>query len=161
MKYYYNKLIEDGLVNTGFTDYSFIIDLVSFINPNVIVDLGFDFSIFSFCYSNRGQVYCRNQFNIDTYNKLHKIHQIRKIIKFNNIDEIKFKIDILHIDGKEEFNNWSKFLDDTSVVLFHDVVSFDELENGYKLIKEDSGLGIYTKDFLLYRVIEEMISKYK
>lgn len=189
---YYNAL---NSIDTAWKGhYDLAIDIVNFINPKVIVDLGVDWghSTFIFAFSNRGQqVYgidhfkgdaqagLRNTYNfvIDKYNLLKYRYNIADItfIKddFHNASlNWNKQIDILHIDGfhtyeavKSDFNDWIKFTHDKSIILFHDVISyknsvgkfFNELDD-YKLIKTDSsGLGIYTKDQLLYKVIKELI----
>jgi hypothetical protein len=84
------------------------------------------------------------------------------------------KIDILHIDGthtydavKNDFETWTKFCDDDSVVLFHDTLSyrddvgrfFDELV-GYKHnIIQEHGLGVYTKSENTFNRIQNIFDK--
>jgi len=75
-------------------------------------------------------------------------------------------IDILHIDGlhtyeavKQDFTNWSPFVRKNGIILFHDVAIpefgirdfFKELTDGYRLyFVQSAGLGIYTKNKILY-----------
>ena len=91
-------------------------------------------------------------------------------IDFTEISKIwNTPIDILHIDGfhtydavKNDFTNWSKFVPEHGVVLFHDTSIesfgvkdfFRELSGGYKLnFVHSAGLGIYTKNKKLYKTI--------
>jgi len=85
-------------------------------------------------------------------------------------------IDILHIDGlhtydacKEDFENWSKFLTPTGVVLFHDTMSykddvgrfFDEIPGGYKMNFEHSyGLGVWTPSEETYQKLQGIVQNY-
>lgn len=163
--------------------------LVNEFKPNVIVDLGVDygFSTFSFGYHNIGNVYgvdwfkgdgqsgIRNTYDevIKTYDILKKDYGVSNIefIKgeFNNVVKTWDKqIDILHIDGfhsydavKNDYEKWSKFCHEESIILFHDTISypktvgkfFNEL-NGLKINKPDScGLGILTKSVTKYKKI--------
>lgn len=80
----------------------------------------------------------------------------------------KIPIDILHIDGthfygdvKEDYQNWSKYLNENSVVLFHDTnvfegvkQFFDELELPKYNFTHSYGLGVVSKN-------EDLISKIK
>lgn len=169
--------------------------LVDTFKPSVIVDLGVDygFSTFCFAYPQIGNVYGvdwfqgdihaghRNTYPIvmEQYNSLKNEYGISNIefIKsdFNDLAKIWDKqINILHIDGlhtydavKTDFDTWSKFTDENSIILFHDIESFPESVgkffnelNGYKLINTGSaGLGIYTPNVTTYLKIKEFIDK--
>lgn len=171
--------------------YNFAIDLVKLVNPKVTVDLGVDwgFSMFSFAYPKIGEVYGIDWFQgdphagmrdtkqwvIDLYNRLKIKYGIGvNIIKgdFTDISTIwTKKIDILHIDGfhsyeavSQDFLNWSKFMNPSGVILFHDVELFEGVNrfflglNGYKIIRSGScGLGIWTLDEDIYNKIRTII----
>ena len=80
--------------------------------------------------------------------------------------------DILHVDGlhtydavKNDYETWSKFCHDDSIILFHDTLSFadsvgkffNELD-GFKLNKTDwYGLGILTKSENIFNEISTWI----
>ena len=171
----------------------FATQLVDEFKPNVVVDLGVDYGYSTFCFGfhNIGKVYGidwfqgdihagnRNTYDyvIELYNELKNEHNVSNIefIK-GEFDEVAKtwdkQIDILHVDGlhtyeavKNDFETWSKFCHDDSIILFHDTVSFphtvgkffDELV-GYKLNKLDSyGLGILTKSEEIYNKISTWI----
>ena len=140
--------------------------LVNSFNPNVIVDLGVDY---------------RNTYEIvlNKYNQLKERYSIDNIefIKsdFNDLAKIWDKqIDILHIDGlhtyeavKLDFDTWSKFTNENSIILFHDVEAFPDSVGkffselgGHKLIHTGSaGLGIYTQNINNLLKIKEFIDK--
>ena len=82
---------------------------------------------------------------------------------FDSISKLwKTPIDILHIDGlhtyeavKNDFTNWSPFVKEEGIVLFHDIAVqsfgvkefFRELTGGYKLFfLHSAGLGIFTRN---------------
>jgi hypothetical protein len=167
----------------------FAMRLVEEFKPKVIVDLGVDYGFSTFCFGhhNIGNVYGidwfkgdqqsgeRNTYNevMETYeilNKEYGVSNIEFIIgEFNDVAMTWDKqIDILHIDGfhsyesvKNDYDTWSKFCHEDSIILFHDTVShqktvgklFDEL-NGLKINKRDSaGLGILTKSEEKYKKI--------
>ncbi len=85
-------------------------------------------------------------------------------------------IDILHIDGyhsyeavSNDFNTWAPFVLDDGIVLFHDINVpnpafgvidfFRELSGGYKLyFLHTYGLGIFTKNALLYEAIKNQFA---
>ena len=112
-----------------------------------------------------------------------KYEELKESFGINNITFIKGdfnetckvwdkKIDILHIDGlhyyknvKEDFENWIKFCNNDSIILFHDTLSFpddvgkffNELE-GYKYnIEVRYGLGIYTKSKEVFDKIKTIL----
>jgi hypothetical protein len=171
--------------------FDFAIDLTKVISPKIIVELGVDwgFSMFSFAYPKIGEVYGidwfqgdphaglrdTKQYVLDLYTKLKNKYKINvNIIKgdFTDISTIwAKKIDILHIDGfhsyesvSQDFYNWSKFVNDSGVVLFHDVEIFEGVNRffsqleGFKLIKNGScGLGIWTLNKDIYEKIKTII----
>jgi len=161
--------------------------LVHYLKPSTVVDLGVDFGYSSFVFANAnvyGKVYGVDLFKgdphageRDTYPlvmntiKKHSIQNL-EIIQGDFTDVSKTwnrPIDILHIDGyhtyeaiKNDFTNWSKFVSENGVVLFHDTAIekfgilsfFNELSGGYKLnFTHSAGLGIFTKNEKLYRAI--------
>jgi hypothetical protein len=112
-----------------------------------------------------------------------KYEELKESFGVNNITFIKGdfnetckvwdkKIDILHVDGlhyyknvKEDFENWIKFCNNDSIILFHDTLSFpddvgkffNELE-GYKYnIEVRYGLGIYTKSKEVFDKIKTIL----
>ena len=163
--------------------------LVKQLNPNIIVELGVDYGFSTFVFGNalqntNGIIYGVDLFDGDihtgfrnTYDSV--IHNIG-IHKLNNIKIIKSEfgelskswnkqIDILHIDGlhtydavKTDFENWSKFLKNDGIILFHDVISFPEIGKFFSDIDNEwhklyfthsAGLGIITKNILLRNII--------
>ena len=164
--------------------------LVDNTKNNIIVELGVDYGYSSFVFAKALEKYnnsCiygidlfmgddhaghRNTYesvinNIKNYN----ITNIEIIVSdFTKASETWSKpINILHIDGfhtyeavKNDFTNWSKYVQDDGIVLFHDTHVqdfgikdfFRELTSGYKLYFTHSyGLGIYTKNKELYEKI--------
>jgi beta-1,4-mannosyl-glycoprotein beta-1,4-N-acetylglucosaminyltransferase len=159
--------------------------LVDYLKPKTIVELGVDYGFSSFVFAKRsfGTVYGIDLFTgdshageRDTYNTVKEtINEWNltnlKIIKGDFTEVSKtwdIPIDILHIDGyhtydavKNDFTNWSKFVNNDGIILFHDTAIeyfgikdfFKELP-GYKLeFKHSAGLGIYTKNKELYQTI--------
>lgn len=148
--------------------------LVKELNPNVIVDLGVDygFSTFTFAIPRIGHVYGIDNFTGDTFvgtdenrlkynfvtmkrEKLHLQDNLTLIEgDFNEVAETwDKKIDILHIDGshnyedvKQDFETWSKFLNDDGVILMHDtcVEEFNNKEYGVKRFFEEIELPKFT-----------------
>jgi predicted O-methyltransferase YrrM len=133
--------------------------LVSYMKPEVTVDLGVDwgYSTFSFALPRIGKVYGIDNFSGDDFigsvnsypfvdmkkDKLH-LQDNLTFIKgdFNEVAQTwDKKIDILHIDGshhyedvKKDFETWSKFLNDDGVILLHDtcIESLNGNEYGVK-----------------------------
>ena len=123
-------------------------NLVRFLNPKVIVDLGVDwgYSTFSFALPRIGHTYgidnfvgddfvgtdeLRKKYNFVTMKreKLHLQNNLTLIEgDFNEVAQTWDKtIDILHIDGshkyediKRDFETWSKFVTDNGIILLHD-----------------------------------------
>jgi glycosyltransferase involved in cell wall biosynthesis len=122
--------------------------LIHYLKPEIIVDLGTDwgFSAFSFAIPRIGKTYSIDNFTGDSfigeqdsdvkYNYV--MNKRRNLLLDKNLTIIKGdftevskswnqKIDILHIDGdhlyesvKNDYDNWSKFVKDDGVILFHD-----------------------------------------
>ena len=188
---YKEKVLRHGSAWVGHG--SFAMKLVEVYNPKVVVDLGVDYGYSTFCFSypKIGKVYGVDWFQGDihaghrnTYDLVIEMYQeIKEEYGINNIEFIKGdfndiaktwnkKIDILHVDGlhtydavKNDYETWSKFCHDDSIILFHDTLSFpnsvgkffNELD-GFKLIKTDwHGLGILTKSENIFNEISTWI----
>jgi hypothetical protein len=122
--------------------------------------------------------------DLDTYPVVtQKYNELNQEFGIDNITFIKSdfnktcenwqkSIDILHIDGlheynyvKNDFDKWSKFCKDDSVILFHDTVSFpndagkffNELGDYKFNITVGYGLGIFTKSNELFNKILTII----
>ncbi len=135
--------------------------LVQNTNPKVVVDLGVDHGFSTFCFGlpRVGHVYGIDSFEGDQYagerndatyqlvlNKQEKLHLKDNItfIKGYFDDVAKTwdkKIDILHIDGdhsyesvKNDYETWSKFLNENGIVLFHDTM-VEELNGNHYGVK--------------------------
>ena len=175
----------------------FALWLVNEIKPLVTVDLGVDrgFSSFIFAAQNIGRVYGVDWFMGDSYlgekeddyipvmrrkRKIEKKFSLKNIMiiqsKFTDLAEKWNKpIDILHIDGshsyddvKEDYQNWSKFLKEDSVVLFHDVNIyegvirfFNELNLPKYCFTHSFGLGVASRNKELISKIEEIWDRVK
>ena len=171
----------------------FAMNLVDAISPSVVVDLGVDTGYSTFClaYPKKGTVYGIDSFEGDIHSGFRNVlpivenvyQHIKSVYGISNIKIIKgyfddiaknwtTPIDILHIDGlhtyeavKNDFEIWSKFCTEESVILFHDVESFSDTVGrffselgGYKLIKTGSaGLGIYTKSKNRFELIKSIL----
>lgn len=188
---YINTLLKHPTAWSGHAE--FAIRLVEQFNPKVTVDLGVDFGFSTFCfaYANKGEVYGIDWFQgdeqtgfrdtlksvTDMYTELKTTFSIPDIsfIKgtFNEVAKSwEKKIDILHIDGlhtfaavKSDYDIWSTFCHEESIILFHDVewysatvgVFFNSL-NGYKLIRTGSaGLGVLTRSENKYNIIKNIL----
>ena len=144
--------------------------LVSYMKPEVVVDLGVDhgYSSFSFALPRVGHVYGIDNFVGDDFigtedlglkydfvmMKREKLHLQDNLtfIKgdFNEVAQTwDKKIDILHIDGshhyedvKKDFETWSKFLNNDGVILLHDtcVETHNGNEYGVKRFFEEINL---------------------
>lgn len=171
----------------------FAIRLVEHINPKVTVDLGVDFGFSTFCfaYANKGEVYGIDWFQGDEHaghrNTFESVDTLYSELKHTfSIPDITFikgrfeevakswskKIDILHIDGlhtyeavKSDYETWSAFCHQESVILFHDVEFysqtvgsfFNKLE-GFKVVRNGSaGLGILTNSREKYDIINNIL----
>ena len=169
----------------------FAIKLVESLQPQITVDLGVDYGFSSFClaYPQVGTVYGIDWFMGDehtgfrnTYESVISLHQelgLENLIfvkgDFSEICKVwNRQINILHIDGlhtyeavSNDYKNWSKFCNDESVIMFHDVESFPgsvgkffhEIE-GFKIVKKDSaGLGIITKSEATFDRIKSLLDE--
>lgn len=183
------KLI-DGILSAWKGHSTFAQWLVNELKPNTIVDLGVDygFSTFTFALPQIGTVYGVDSFQPDPQTGAHndqkeKVYGTLNQLELNNVkiiegyfsDVVKTwdkPIDILHIDGyhsyeavKEDFNNWSKFLTDNGVILFHDTCVFEDSFGVRKFFREldwpklnfknSYGLGVATKNVELLNMIRE------
>lgn len=172
--------------------FEFAINLVQTFKPTTIVDLGVDygFSTFSFAYSNIGNVYGIDWFqgdmhagNRNTYPLVMDLYnEVKNKFNISNIEFIKSdfneaakkwskKIDILHIDGlhtyeavKNDFETWTKFCNNDSIILFHDVEEFpdvykffSELSDNKLLISGWCGLGVFTKSKTNFETIKNIL----
>ena len=173
--------------------------LVKELNPNVIVDLGvfYGFSTFSFAIPRIGHTYGIDNFTGDTfvgtdenrlkYNfvtmKREKLHLQNNLTiiegDFNEVAETwDKKIDILHIDGshnyediKQDFETWSRFLNDDGVILMHDTCVesafgneygvkkfFEEIELPKFTFTHCFGLGVVSKNVQLIETIKKQFN---
>lgn len=198
-----DKLFMNNLDDTPATAWSghrqFAEWLVSYMKPEVTVDLGVDygFSTFSFAIPRIGHVYGIDNFVGDSFvgtdenrlkynfvtmkrEKLHLQNNLTLIEgDFNEVAETwDKKIDILHIDGshkyediKQDFETWSKFLNDDGVILMHDtcVEEFCGNEYGVKRFFEEIdlpkvtfthwfGLGVVSKNAQLIETIKNQFN---
>lgn len=186
-----NKIKKMQEITTAWTDHVVFAQwLVNRINPKVIVDLGVDYgySTFSFAIPQIGHVYGIDCFegdcNSGIRNTLENVNESKKNLELDNITFIKGyfdeivkvwdkPIDILHIDGfhtyesvKNDYENWSKFLNDDGIILLHDTMLEDENFGIKKFFEEidlpkvnftcSYGLGVVSKN---KEMIEE-ISKF-
>jgi len=151
------------------------------------VDYGFSSFVFANALknnfaSNHQKVYGIDLFEGDSQTGFRNTYEtVIKKIKNYNVNHLELiigdfesiskkwekEIDILHIDGyhtyeavKSDYNNWSRFVKNDGIILFHDVCVpdygvkdfFKELDN--KLyFKHSAGLGVYTKNKILYQDI--------
>lgn len=186
------KYSEEKMKSAWKGHHYFALWLVKELQPVTIVDLGVDrgFSTFMFGVQNIGKVYGIDWFKrynflknpIDDYypvmrykRKMEKKFNITNItiIKskfFDVVEKWNKKIDILHIDGahsyedvKEDYHTWKKFLDETSVVLFHDIYIYDGVEKFFNELElpkyyftHSYGLGIASKNKELMLKIKEL-----
>jgi predicted O-methyltransferase YrrM len=160
--------------------------LINEVQPKVIVDLGVDYgySTFCFAYPQIGHVYGIDHFDGDVHTGFHPDAEkvVRQVISENEINNItiikeRFEvavqtwdkpIDILHIDGIHTYFNildmyeeWKKFLHEKSVILMHDVSSYEGAYNAYAELEYEklafphsAGLGVLTKDVSLINKIK-------
>ena len=171
----------------------FAMNLVELLKPKTVVDLGVDygFSTFCFAYPRIGEIYGIDWFkgdanagHRDTFDLVSKMYSALlakagimniEFIK-NDFDSVaktwQKPIDILHIDGfhsyeavSNDFEKWSKFCHEKSVILLHDTQSypltvgrfFNELQ-GFKHEKLDwFGLGIYTQDEKTFKKVQSIL----
>lgn len=172
---------------TGHKD--FAVWLVQRLQPNITIDLGVDygFSLFALAIDNPGDVYGIDSFEPDPFAGDHPdnydvVMRFKNDNNFENVIVIKSwfdevlktwdkKIDILHIDAlhtydavKQDWKNWTKFLELNGVVILHDVISFPELTQFYNEIEwpkayfsHSAGLGIATQN---ERLLEDILSSF-
>ena len=156
--------------------------LVEKIIPETIVELGVDYGYSTFVFANalkdqKGIIYGIDLFEGDIHAGNRNTHQfVLDKIEKQNLTQIKiivgdFKevslnwnlpINILHIDGlhtyeavKSDYENWSKFVKEDGIILFHDVTSFKDIAQFFKEVEgnwhklyftHSAGLGILTKN---------------
>lgn len=151
--------------------------LVETVKPDVIVDLGVDlgYSTFSFAEVGIGHVYGIDSFegdeDVGPRNTESFVREFQKKYNIQNLTLIKgyFEavaklwtkpVDILHIDGlhrfyavKNDFDSWAKFLKPNSVILFHDICSFEGVREFFNQLdmpklwfRQSAGLGIACND---------------
>jgi len=166
--------LDDTPATAWYGHRKFAENLVRFLNPNVIVDLGVDygFSTFSFAIPRIGHVYGIDNFVGDDFvgtdenrlkynfvtmkrEKLHLQDNLTLIEgDFNEVAQTWDKtIDILHIDGshkyediKRDFETWSKFVTDDGIILLHDtcIESFNSREYGVKKFFDELDMPKFT-----------------
>jgi len=161
--------------------------------PTMMVDLGVDYGYSTFCLAapNIGTVCGIDTFAGDVHTGTHDDAEfvVSNVIIDNNYDNIVIikdtfdnaaeywskpaiqTIDILHIDGlhtyEDTLNNytkWSKFTNANSVILMHDVTSFDGVRKVYDeidmpkcMFKHSAGLGVFSHNS---KLIDEIKTKY-
>lgn len=166
--------------------------LVTTIVPRTIVELGVDYGYSSFVFANAlknqgivGKIYGIDLFQGDIHTgHRNTFNSVMKLKEEQNMDTLEIvegdfsdicktwtdPIQILHIDGlhtyeavKQDYENWHGFVEDTGVIIFHDVEAFkdsvgrffQEINGGYKLyFTHSAGLGIFTKNEILYNNIK-------
>ena len=184
------KYLEERIRSAWRGHHYFALWLVKELQPLTIVDLGVDrgFSTFIFGAQNIGKVYGIDWFKkysflgeaIDDYiPTMRNKRKMEKKFRITNVTIIKSKfsevakkwkknIDILHIDGahtykdvEEDYQTWRKFLNENSVILFHDTNIYEgitrffgELDLPKYNFTHSYGLGVVSKN-------KELISKIK
>ena len=149
--------------------------LVQLIQPKITVELGVDYgySTFVLAENNPGKVYGIDTFEGDAHAGQRDLAQYQSVLDFKNtngFDNVHLlkdtfdnvnstwveSIDILHIDGlhtgaavTHDLMNWSRFFHNNTVVLMHDVMSFEEVEQVFLSIPQpklrfihSGGLGV-------------------
>lgn len=154
--------------------------IINEINPQITVDLGVDYGYSSFCFAlpNKGIVYGIDSFEGDLHagqrNTYDYVLNKQKQLNLNNLIFVKGyfeeiakvwnqEINILHIDGfhtyeavKNDYENWSKFVSDDGVILFHDTIVdhptfgvrkfFEEINLPKLNFTHCNGLGVVSKN---------------
>jgi len=165
----------------------FAIWLVKYLNPKITVDLGVDYghSTFIFASPNIGEVYGVDSFagdeNAGLRNTYDYVNHIKNLYKFDNVTFIRGYFDqvattwdkpinILHIDGlhtydavKYDYETWKKFVNDDTVILFHDTESFkdtvgkffQELDLPKTNFIHSAGLGVACKNTEIINIIKK------
>ena len=181
------KYAEERIRSAWKGHHFFALWLVKELQPSTIVDLGVDrgFSTFIFGAQNIGRVYGIDWFKryggIDDYiptmrfkRKMEQKFDIRNVTIIQSLfSEIAKKwnktIDILHIDGahtykdvSEDYQTWRKFLNDNSVILFHDTNTYkgvkkflSELDLPKYNFTHSYGLGVVSKNTNLISMIQK------
>ena len=162
--------------------------LVQYLQPKITVELGVDYgySTFVLAENNPGKVYGIDTFEGDAHAGQRDLAQYQSVLdfkntnEFNNVHLIKDtfdnvnstwteSIDILHIDGlhtgaavTHDLINWSRFFHANTVVLMHDVSSFEEVEDVYLRIPQpklrfvhSGGLGVLCQNTNILRDIKD------
>lgn len=154
--------------------------LIKTLQPKVTVELGVDmgYSLICFACNNPGHVYGIDNFEGDPIigykDTSQSVIDLIKKTDLQNITLIKgyfsevakawdSEIDILHIDGchqyedvKNDFETWSKFVNESGVILFHDTIIadprfgvkkfFSEIELPKVEFTNNCGLGVVSKN---------------
>jgi len=187
--------LRDEIPSTWKGHADFAVWLVKKLNPEIIVDLGVDrgFSTFVLASPQIGNVCGIDWFKGDALTGLRNtkgdvltiLKMLRRQFGINNIqilegkfseiaEKWKLPIDILHIDGshdyksvKRDYEEWSKFVKDDGVILFHDTNVPDDRYEVIKLFNEidlpkfkfyhSFGLGVVSKN---KSIIKEIKKKY-
>lgn len=165
--------------------------LVREMKPETVVELGVDRGYSSFVFAkalekeNKGIIYGVDSFEGDEHaGKRNTFGDVASLVEQHSVNRLVLvkgyfaevaktwdkPVDILHIDGyhtfdavSDDFKNWSPFVKEDGVVLFHDTAIqyfqikdfFRQLSGGYKLyFVHSAGLGIFTKNKDLYEKIK-------
>lgn len=166
--------LDDTPATAWYGHRKFAENLVRFLNPKVIVDLGVDwgYSTFSFAIPRIGHTYGVDNFTGDDFvgtdelrkkydfvmmkrEKLHLQDNLTLIEgDFTDVAQTWDKtIDILHIDGihkyediKRDFETWSKFVTDDGIILLHDtcVESLNSRDYGVKKFFDELDMPKFT-----------------
>ena len=162
--------------------------LVQYLQPKITVELGVDYgySTFVLAENNPGKVYGIDTFEGDAHaghrdtEQFQKVEQFKNSNGFDNLTLIKDtfdrvnqtwnqEIDLLHIDGlhtgeavEHDLMNWSRFFHANTVVLMHDVMSFDAVERVFINIPQpkvrfihSGGLGILCQNSATIAAIKQ------
>ena len=166
--------LDDTPATAWYGHRKFAENLVRFVNPKVVVDLGVDwgYSTFSFAIPRIGHTYGIDNFTGDDFvgtdelrkkydfvmmkrEKLHLQDNLTLIEgDFTDVAQTWDKtIDILHIDGshkyediKRDFETWSKFVTDDGIILLHDtcVESLNSRDYGVKKFFDELDMPKFT-----------------
>jgi predicted O-methyltransferase YrrM len=172
----------DSIVSAWKGHRTFAEFIVKHMKPKVVVELGVDFGFSSFVFANALQNTDGKHYGIDmfqgdmqtgfrnTYDSVmeniasHGLTNIEIIVgEFGEVAKSWYlPIQILHIDGlhtyeavKGDYDHWSPFVDENSIILFHDVTAFPEIAQFFRDVEDgwqklyfthSAGLGILTKN---------------
>jgi predicted O-methyltransferase YrrM len=166
------------------------------LQPQVTVELGVDrgYSLFALAENSPGEVYGIDLFEGDQHagqrDSNEEYARVLEFVKENQLNNVHViqddwhntartwnkKIDLLHIDGVHttnaviaDFNSWCRFLSRKSVVLFHDIDSFNDVYIAVQAIAtqlsnqvivggfiHSAGLGVLCRDrFLFAKIIHD------